>query len=186
MTPSRAFRLVPFPGSLRQPEFDIAGSISRSGGRLAIRYEVTGNLEQIEFAPPDATPQRQDRLWEATCFELFLAIPDVDEYWEFNLSPARHWNVYHFDRYRAGMRQETLLKELPFTTERTDSRFLLSLEAGISPLISDNRPISAGITAVVRMRDGETSFRALAHAGSEPDFHRRDGFIFRLPGREDA
>jgi len=184
MQPAQSFRLEPFPGSTGASAISISGSVSRPAGKLAIRFDVTGSLDAIEFASPADAPERRDHLWEATCFEMFLGTPDSDACLEFNLSPSRHWNVYHFDGYRQGMRNEVLLRDLPFSTERTSDQFGLSLEVGISRLIPDSRPISAGITAVIRMRNGTTTYWALAHTGSEPDFHRRDSFILRLPGRE--
>jgi len=174
------FRLVPFPGIRQDPSCELAGTVSRTGKTLAIQYEASGNLDHIEFAGSALAPLRMDRLWKATCFELFLTTPDRDDYWEFNLSPALHWNAYHFDRYREGMREESLLNELPFQLERADNRFRLSLEFDISILISTKKPISAGITAVIRTQDGQTDYWALTHKGSEPDFHRRDSFILQL------
>lgn len=180
------FRLTPFPESAGTSGISVSGSVSRRPEALAVRFEVTGNVGDIDIAPPVAAPERRDKLWEATCFELFLGIPDSDAYLEFNLAPSHHWNAYRFDGYRTGMRNETFLRELPFTTERVSDRFNLSLEVGISRLIPGSRPIPAGITAVIRLRDGTTSYWALAHTGPEPDFHRRDSFILRLPGHEGA
>lgn len=181
---THSFRLVPFPGSAGTSGISISGRLSRLAGNLAVRFDVTGNLDEIEFAPPAAAPERRDALWQATCFEMFLGVPDSDAYLEFNLSPSCHWNAYRFDEYRKGMREEALLRELPFTTKQASDRFSLSLEVGISSLVPDNRPVPAGISAVIGMRDGMTTYWALAHTGSEPDFHRRDSFIFRLPGHE--
>ncbi len=178
------FRLAPFPGSAGTSGISISGSISCRAGILTVRFEMSGNIGNVDVAPPVDVPERHDNLWEATCFELFLGIPGSDAYLEFNLSPSHHWNAYRFDGYRTGMRNETLLRELPFTTERASDRFSLSLEAGISGLVPGNRPVPAGITAVIRMRDGMTTYWALAHTGAEPDFHRRDSFILQLPGHE--
>ncbi|HNW33310.1 MAG TPA: DOMON-like domain-containing protein [Candidatus Ozemobacteraceae bacterium] len=175
-----SFVLAPFPEYRQKPAFDLAGTISRTAGKLAIRYALSGNLHSIDVAEQASTPLRLDHLWETTCFEFFLAAPARDEYWEFNLSPARHWNAYHFDGYRKGMREESLVSELPFRIERTDRRFSLSLELDISPLIPAKSPVSAGITAVLRTHEGKTGYWALTHKGSEPDFHRLDSFILQL------
>ncbi|OQA07760.1 MAG: hypothetical protein BWY66_01262 [bacterium ADurb.Bin374] len=184
MQTNHPFRLVPFPGSTGTSGISISGSVARTAGNLAIRFDVAGNLDDIDIAPPADVPERRDHLWEATCLEMFLGFPASEGYLEFNFSPARHWNAYRFDGYRNGMRRETLLRDLPVATERTSDRFSLSLEAGISGLLPNSRPIPAGITAVIRKRDGTTTYWALTHTGPEPDFHRRDSFALRLPGHE--
>jgi hypothetical protein len=39
----------------------------------------------------------------------------------------------------------------------------------------------AGVfTAVIKGKDGDKGYLALAHPESKPDFHHRHGFIFRL------
>ncbi|MBP7635794.1 DOMON-like domain-containing protein [Candidatus Ozemobacteraceae bacterium] len=183
---TRPFRLEPFPGSVVRPGMSISGSASRREDSLTIRFDVSGDIGDVEFATPSDSPERRNNLWEATCLELFLSAPGSDSYREFNLSPAHHWNVYRFDGYRQGMREETLIRHLPFSTERTAGGFRLSLEVGISALFPGDGPLEAGVTAVIRMRDGTTTYWALAHTGPEPDFHRRDSFILLLPGREGA
>ena len=64
---------------------------------------------------PADMPARRDRLWEETCFEFFLAVKNSPRYWEFNLSPAGHWNVYRFADYRQGMQEEPAFASLPFS-----------------------------------------------------------------------
>ncbi|HOT30085.1 MAG TPA: DOMON-like domain-containing protein [Candidatus Ozemobacteraceae bacterium] len=185
-TPTRPFRLAPFPGSAGTSGISVSGTVLRQSEALAVRFEVTGNVGDIDIAPPVGAPERRDKLWEATCFEMFLGIPDSDAYLEFNLSPSHHWNAYRFDGYRKGMRNEPLLRELPFATERTSERFSLSLELEISSLVRDRHPVSIGLTAVILMRNGTTTYWALSHTGPEPDFHRRDSFSLLLPAHEGA
>ena len=60
---------------------------------MSLCYEARGNLSKVEIPAAAETPRRRDRLWEETCLELFLGTADSGEYWEFNLSPAGHWNV---------------------------------------------------------------------------------------------
>ena len=99
----RCFLLKPFPGEGNPAGLRIGGSIARDTDTLSVRCEVRGNLSKMSVSTAAVAPRRKDRLWEETCLELFLGTTDSAEYREFNLSPAGHWNVYRFDRYRDGM-----------------------------------------------------------------------------------
>jgi len=126
-------------------------------------------------------PRRQDRLWEETCFELFLGAADSGEYWEINLSPSGHWNVYRFDRYREGMREETDITSLPFDVRRDPEALLLAAEIGIGKIVPEGKDLAVGVAVVIGTIDGEKSHWAPVHPASRPDFHRRDGFALTLP-----
>ena len=54
----------------------------------------------------ESSKERQDNLWKHTCFEAFFARPDSEQYWELNVAPSGHWNLYQFDGYRSGGREE--------------------------------------------------------------------------------
>src|SRR5690606_25787395 len=45
-------------------------------------------------------PPHQDRLYEATVFEAFLAAPASDRYIEYNFAPSAHYCAYAFEAYR--------------------------------------------------------------------------------------
>ena len=126
-------------------------------------------------------PRRQDRLWEETCFELFLGAADSGEYWEINLSPSGHWNVYRFDRYREGMREERAFTSLPFDVRRDPEALLLTAEIGIGKIVPEGKDLAVGVAVVIGTIDGEKSHWAPVHPASRPDFHRRDGFALTLP-----
>lgn len=174
------FELKPFPSEQTPLPADVKGAISRAPGRLAVTFSLSGSIETVEIPGPATEPRQLDRLWESTCFELFLTTPHSRQYWEFNLSPASHWNVYHFDEYRQGMREETFFKVLPFNIAHTYSLLNISIDFPVSPLIPDDMPIQTGIASVLRASDGKIEYRALAHTGTGPDFHRRDSFILTL------
>ncbi|HEY9068747.1 MAG TPA: DOMON-like domain-containing protein [Candidatus Ozemobacteraceae bacterium] len=184
MTPSSlsaSFRpLLPFPGTALPAPIELACSIDRTGTSLCAVFLLTGAVEQIALLQPAPVPERLDRLWEATCFELFLSPASGESYWELNLSPAHHWNIYYFDLYRNGMRREERIPALPFRTRREPGRFELELDVSLSALLPADTPLQAGVTAVLLPAGGEPRYFALAHTGSEPDFHRRDSFVLRL------
>jgi len=92
----QSFSLAPFPSANPLPSVTIDGTIARCANALAIGYTLLGWLREVVIPERAAVPDRQDGLWEDTCFEFFLAIRGSAPYWEFNLSPAGHWNVYRF------------------------------------------------------------------------------------------
>jgi hypothetical protein len=173
--------LLPF-APLRPPrDFRIGGVIARQSNVLTIRFLLEGNLAEVIIPEPAEQPSRKGELWKETCFEFFIAAPESPEYREFNLSPSGDWNVWRFDDYRQGMRQEDAVASLPFAVRREPGR--LSLECGFDLAatgIMAGQAIEAGISAVMRHRTGETSHFALVHRGERPDFHRRDGFAISL------
>jgi hypothetical protein len=173
------FTLQPFPEDRRLPAIEIDGKIDRSDGRLSIEYQLIGDLTQVEIAPP-ASPCRKFALWEATCFEFFLGVPGDRNYWEFNLSPAGDWNIFHLDDYRQGLRDELAFTSLPFTVERQANFLLLALEFDLSKIVSVERSIEVSVTTVIKSIGGEMSYWALTHGGLEADFHRRDSFAIEI------
>jgi hypothetical protein len=177
----RRFLLKPFPGEGNPAGLTIGGSIGRRADTLSILYEVRGNLSKVSIPTAAEAPRRKDRLWEATCFELFLGKEDSEEYWELNLSPSGHWNVYRFTRYREGMREETAIPSLPFDVRRDSEALALTAEFGIGRIVPAGRALAAAVAAVIETTDGGKSHWAPAHPSSQPDFHRRDGIALILP-----
>jgi hypothetical protein len=180
-TQARHFLLKPFPGDGNPVGVTIGGSIGRRADTLSVRYEVLGDLSEVAIPAGAEAPRRKDRLWEETCLELFLGAADAAEYWEFNLSPAGHWNVYRFTRYREGMREEPAFASLPFAVRAGPDGLELSAEVDVGTILRPGRTIAAGVAAVVRAENGGTTRWALAHPPSRPDFHRRENFALRLP-----
>lgn len=175
---SKSFALRPFPSTLPLPDVRITGSIGRHSNRLSLAYALLGPLAEIEIPQPDV-PGRRNNLWEETCFELFLSPENSGGYWEFNLSPSGHWNVYRFEAYRQGMAEEQAFYSLPFSIRREQDALHLSLELDLDRILPKVQALEVGITAVIRSSKGAISYWALTHPGPEPDFHRRDGFIIR-------
>jgi hypothetical protein len=173
------FTLHPFPEDRLLPAIEIDGKIDRDGGNLSIEYQLIGDLTQVEIPPP-ALPTRKFELWEATCFEFFLGIPGDRHYWEFNLSPASDWNIFHLDDYRQGLRNELAFTSLPFTVEQQPNSLLLALEFDLSQIVSVDRSIEVSVTTVIKSVGGEMSYWALTHCGLEADFHLRDSFAIEI------
>ncbi|OCQ90115.1 hypothetical protein BCD64_19500 [Nostoc sp. MBR 210] len=177
---AQKFSLQPFESDNLLPDVQIIGNIARNDYQLMISYNLIGHLTNIIIAPPSDTPTRKDGLWEDTCFEFFVGIKDSECYWEFNLSPAKHWNVYRFTGYRQGMEAETALTTLPFNIEHQADIFTLNLDLDLVKIVASNQDIDVAITTVVKQKNDQVSYWALAHKGAEPDFHLRDSFLIRL------
>jgi len=178
----RRFLLKPFPGEGNPADVTIGGSIGRRVDTLSVHCEVRGNLSKVSIPAAADAPRRRDLLWEETCFELFLGTADSGVYWELNLSPAGHWNIYRFTGYREGMREETAIMSLPFDI-RTDAEVLnLTAEFNVGKIVPEGKDLATTVAAVIRTTDGGKSHWALVHPASRPDFHRREGFALTLPG----
>lgn len=176
----KSFFLQPFPGAGSLPGLKISVDIGRRSNTLLIDYRLLGRLAELSIAPPAATPARKNELWQETCFELFLACRDFPSYWEFNLSPAGHWNVYRFSSYRQEMKEEDAFERLSFSVRSEPEALLIALELDLGAIIGAERVVEAGVSAVIKQKGGEISYWALAHRGPKADFHRRDGFIVEL------
>jgi len=170
---ARTFALQPWAP---RPDLKITGKIARRGQTIIIHYELCGELPAVALPPPADVPARRHGLWQETCFEFFLAVQNSPQYWEFNLSPAGHWNVYHFADYRQGMAEEVAFASLPFSVQRQPDSMLLILEVDLTKIIPADQPLEIGISAVIKLREGEATYWALSHPGPQADFHRRDSF----------
>lgn len=177
---NKPFSLQPFQKNSFLSDLNITGSIARRSDILSICYKVQGRLSEICLPEITDTPARKNNLWENTCFEFFLAVRDLPPYWEFNLSPSGDWNVYYFQGYRAGMKEEMSFSSLPFVTRRDSELFLLDFECDLERIVDKHKPIEIAISAVIKYTNNNLSYRALTHCGSKADFHLRDSFMIKL------
>lgn len=177
----QSFALQPFPaGEHPWPAISINGRAERAGQILRLVYQLTGDLAGLAIPAPAVVPGREQRLWEHTCFEFFLAPGDGEEYWEGNFSPAGHWNFYHFPRYREGMEEEERIAAIAGCWQRPASALALHLELDLTPLVAAGPAIALGISAIIEGGDGRLSYWSLAHPVPQPDFHHRAGFRLAL------
>jgi hypothetical protein len=176
----QSFSLQPFPTTGQIPDLKIAGNITRNDNQLTIEYMLSGDIKKVAITPPSETPSRKHQLWQDTCFEFFIGIKNSPKYWEFNLSPAGDWNVYRFDGYRQGMQEEAALITLPFIVQQQADSLELTLDFDLDKIIPVEQTLEVAITTVIKHKDGEVTYWALTHQGTEADFHRRDSFILEL------
>jgi hypothetical protein len=176
----RGFVLQPFALTARSAEITMRGSIARRADVLAIHFALRGRLMELVIPGPAAQPARRHGLWETTCFEFFLGVKEAPGYWEFNLSPAGHWNVYRFAGYRQGMAEETAVTSLVFRVRRRRGWLGVALELDLGKMVAADQPLVVGLAAVVEFRDQGLTYWALTHPGAQADFHRRDSFQVEL------
>jgi hypothetical protein len=105
--------LRPFDPATAPKRLRLEANLRRQGTSLKVRWILSGDLQQLRLPEPVEEPQRLDELWTSTCLECFLARPADEGYWELNVSPAGHWNLYRLDGYRQGLRPEASLQHLP-------------------------------------------------------------------------
>lgn len=145
---------------------------------ITLRWRVEGAQRLV--LPPFAGKQRADRLWEATCFELFVRPENDAAYAEFNFSPSQQWAAYDFCgyRYREGMAERSVPRA-PVCTPRRGGSVLIfdvALPVGALPAL----PLRFGLTAVIEEEGGAKSYWAMAHRPDRPDFHHDTCFAGRL------
>lgn len=176
----RDFSLKPFPSSGPLPGLDITGGIVRCSDALTVRYALHGPLPELVIPSPAHLPARKNLLWEETCFEFFLAPRNHRRYWEFNISPAGHWNVYSFKSYRQGMKEEPAITSLPIVVRSGRDALQLSVRLDLAGIVPPSQILKAAVSAVVKSKNGGTTYWALIHPAAEADFHLRDGFTLEL------
>lgn len=157
----------------------ISGRVVRSQSSLTVEYTLTGALDQLKVPPSDdEAPSRRDHLWEKTCFEVFIGMPDSPRYWEVNASPNGDWNVYRFDDYRQAMVAEPACKGVSSTWLPLTKGYYLTLELPTDDWLAVDQPLKLGVSTV--LETDSISHWALVHPGQAPDFHCRDGFSLEI------
>jgi hypothetical protein len=169
-----------YPTSTIEP-YLIAVEVSHLiNGDLNLRYHVFGDLTQLRIPSPQP-PNAAERLWEHTCFEVFIAVEGETKYYEFNFSPSSQWAAYAFSDYREQCCWA--VEKSPCITFKFDTKQLL-LEAIIHAVdLPENiggKPLQLNLTAVIETQDGHRCYWALRHRAASPDFHDRESFILTL------
>ena len=159
----------------------------REGGILELSYNLRpahrdGDLLAVSLSSiqPSSVPMhgdRRDELWKHSCFEAFIGVPGSQQYWEFNVSPLGHWNLYSFESYRHG--GSGLVEALPPSVSvrqtRQDCRCDVVLD--LRPWWPIEGMPELGLTMVVEEINGRLSYWGLSHPGDAADFHDRRSFL---------
>jgi len=163
----------------------LAGAVvgQAAGAGLLLCYQLCGAVSGLQVPAP-TTPGAADGLWQATCFEVFMALPGEAAYREFNFSPSGQWAAYRFcaERVRDTAAEA---KQPPFEPliDVRQSADTLTLQAWIplSAMPAPAHTLQLGLSAVLQERNGALSYWALQHPSARPDFHHRSGLSLAWP-----
>ena len=176
-------RLHPFESDPQPSLRMVAEVLWLETGLLELTFNLQANHESDALknlkasTGRESSKERQDNLWKHTCFEAFFARPDSEQYWELNVAPSGHWNLYQFDGYRSGGREEPEAVTPTTSWKQNDRECCCSITLNLAPWWSETRLPELAITAVLETNTGALSYWALEHAGEQPDFHDRRSFL---------
>jgi hypothetical protein len=159
----------------------IRSSISWEHGNLKIVYALNGIVEQLRI-PAERAARRTDKLWQHTCFELFIGVKNDAEYYEFNFSPSGEWAAYEFRDYRDGGPIHADGVDPKITVQRSAAALELSAKLRLNRLtgLQSGVYLWLGLAAVIEDLNGSLSYWALKHPPGKPDFHHSDNFSLEL------
>ena len=175
-----AVTLIPHSLTPCEPVHRIGVTVRRTlDAGLELRYELEGDIKRL-LVPTVSSPRRADKLWQHTCFEVFVREPVRSAYYEFNLSPSTEWAIYRFAGYRAGMETVDVRRPPRIGVQCGENRMSLEARIDLQPL-PYNATLRLALSAVIEEADHRSSYWALAHPAPKPDFHHADSFTLALP-----
>ena len=147
----------------------------RASQQLRLRYQISADLQALQV-PAAVTPRRCDGLWRHSCCELFVA--DDAGYSEYNFSPSGCWAAYHFDGYRAAMRELAVLRAPTVQCHSDAGSLVLTAQLDLAERLSAAPTLlRIALAVVIESSDGALSYWALRHAPGRADFHHAAGFV---------
>lgn len=173
------FSLIPYePQSAPATEVQI--ELNQTAESLFVSYRIQKGLSLLDLGSPTPHKERVMKLWEKTCFELFIK-NESDSYVEFNFSPNFEWNCFYFAK------KGDALTEWP-RMNRPSTEILLSIDHYflVAELRKELFPpgffdgvheLSIGLSSVIKTKTGGLSYWALSHHDSRPNFHDFRSFI---------
>lgn len=171
-------QLRPFAAEPAAAAFALEARARWRQGQLELHYRLQGPLEQLVLAAASPAPRRCDGLWQSTCFEAFVGRLGEAAYWELNLSPSGDWNLYRFDGYRRGGREEAAIQHIPCRWQQSAQQLELELSLpGEGWLATADPQLEVALTTVLEHRQMGCQYWALRHCAGEPDFHQRASFV---------
>ncbi len=173
-------KLIPHPSTPSDAidSFDVF--IETDSNALALRYHISGNADEI-LLPEMRASDRQDGLWQHTCFELFARSALSTRYCELNFSPSTQWAAYDFEDYRAGMKRlpYPATPQIYLTRDANHVSLAVDVNYDVIASVAGNEPRIA-LAAVIEERSGRKSYWAMSHPCATPDFHHPDAFTLAI------
>lgn len=184
-SPSITVSLRPHPGTAFPTAAErvlVTLSATPDGGARFSFVLEADRIDQV-LLPPPAEAEQADRLWQHSCFEVFLAVADAPAYREYNFSPSGQWAVYAFRQWREADPGFVAPCAPVLHCERNTTTFRLDayLPAALLPPHAGHDTLQVGLAAVIEDPTGKLEYWALRHDGEQPDFHARSSFSLVLP-----
>lgn len=161
-----------------QNKYSVNAFAFREAAILSIEFQVKDPLQEIHW-PEKQKIERQDFLWESTCFEAFISTPNKTKYFELNLSPSLAWNLYRFNDYRTPNDMPPIRMLEPALINFDVKEQKISAEIDLNTLKLADQEITLGLTAVIKTAES-LDYLAVHHPKSEADFHDAMGWVIRL------
>jgi hypothetical protein len=161
-----------------KPYFDkevvtASAELKLDAGVISVVYSFSGD----EFQSPTGDKklmQRQDYLYENTCFELFLKPKNGEHYYEYHFALSGALNGYSLTHYRSPL---TPLTDIVFKEIKLELISDRSLRATLPlPESKDAKDYLINVTAVYK-NNIRTQYYALSHGKEKADFHDQKQFL---------
>lgn len=172
--PERPTPLVAHPAHPSAAVKSIHVDLERTESGLNLVYDVRGRIDQVRL-PDGEKGVRRDKLWQRTCFELFVRDHTPSGYFEFNFSPGGDWAAYAFSAYRSGGR-DSEISPPRINTSVKDAQLIVSVILSDLPSEIAPKTLELGPTVIIEAKDGTRSYWALDHINEAPDFHQAETF----------
>lgn len=173
------YSLIPF-NTATAPQTNITVELNQNAESLFVSYRIREGLDLIDLGNGTPKKERVIGLWEKTCFELFIK-NQLGQYIEFNFSPTFEWNCFYFNK-KGDALAEYQLMQMPVTDILlSEDHFLhfsvIKKEYLPKGFFDSQNELHAGITSVIKEKNGSMSYWALSHADSKPNFHDFRSFV---------
>jgi len=194
------FKLYPFSEPPQPLDLQVQMEIFQDQDKSFLRgvffLESSLSLESIEKWESSLNPygSRCQNLWQSTCFEFFMAstppltspapypVLENSHYWEFNLSPDGNWNFYFLKDYRCDLQEAVEIQAPPLLHKNLQNhmgqlQFTLNLTSLFEKYPALRFDFKMACSAVIQWKKGGSSYFALKHPKTTPDFHHPEGFV---------
>lgn len=176
------FSLIPFDPS-SAPGIAIETEFNLSEESVFISYRIKQGLSSIDLGSAAPNKNRLMKLWEKTCFELFIK-NEKNQYIEFNFSPSFEWNCFYFNKSGEALNEWVPMQPPVIDILLSNEHFFIFVDIrkkNFPPdFFQEKSQLSAGITCVIKDKAGLMSYWALSHADTRPNFHHFDSFKYKF------
>lgn len=148
-------------------------------------FKLMGDLTHLDLGDYTPYKKRVMKLWEKSCFEMFIKDQNSDRYIEFNFSPNFAFNAFYFNHYRSELTEWNKIQYADIKIDILNSidHFTLMAKIPLKPLeveLSEMNNLRFSTTAVLLNKDGEKNYWAIDHLDHVPNFHLFDSIKYKF------